>query len=121
MNVSVKTPALDRRLERFFRTELLKVAERYRREGRELLAGNPDAQLPTYYVRRSRTRMSKQDFEQGACRDADELATALRDLWQEQGFVELSELAPQLAKLADRLKQSQCETDEISPFVYAMY
>ena len=100
---------------------MLKIAEQYRREGRELLAGNPDPSLPSYYVRRERTKMTKRDFESGSCRHPDELAEALSEMWRGQGFAELSELAPRMAKLAEKLKEVQSETDEISSFVYAMY
>ncbi len=121
MNIATKTPPHDRRLKKFFRSELLGIAAQYRREGRELLAGNPDPDLSSYYIRRSQTKMSKQDFESGSCRHPGELAQALNELWSSQGYEELCKLAPQLAKLAESLKRSQQETDEISPFVYVMY
>jgi hypothetical protein len=111
----------DRRLDKFYSTQLLRVSQQYRREGRQVLAGNPDPQLPSYYVQRSQTTMTKKDFETGSCRDTDELAEALREMWGDQGFEELAELAPQLAKLAARLKGSQHESEDVSPFVYVMY
>jgi hypothetical protein len=121
MSVAAKTTIIDRRLEKLFRTELLSLSRKYQREGRSLLAGNPDPQLTTYYHRRSKTKMSKADFESGSCRSSDELAKALSAMWRQQGLVELAELAPQLAQLAERLKESQPESDDVSPFVYAMY
>jgi hypothetical protein len=121
MSITAKSPLTDRRLERFFRTQLLAVAQQYRREGRSLLAGNPDPAQPTYFHRRSKTRMTKADFESGSCCTTDELVEALRQMWQQEGLAELAELAPQLAKFAEQLKQMQPDTEEVSPFVYAMY
>ena len=121
MNVATKFPTTDRRLDNFFRAELLPLAQKYQREGRALLAGNPDPSQATYYERRTVTRMSKSDFESGSCRRLEDLAAALDALWRQQGFDELAELAPQLAKLAERLKETQPDTEEVSPFVYAMY
>ena len=121
MSTATKTPARDRRLEKFFRHELLAVAHRYHCESRKLLAGNPDPQLASYYLPRLNTKMTKSDFEQGACRTPDELVQQLADMWREQGYAELSRLAPQIGQLAARLKETQQETDEVSPFVYVMY
>jgi hypothetical protein len=121
MNVLAKVPLTDRRLERFFRSELLPIARQYQHEGRSLLDGNPDPTQPTYYQRRTMTKMSKADFESGSCRDSEELAAALNAMWRKQGFDELAELAPRLAQLAERLKQTQPDTEDVSPFIYAMY
>jgi hypothetical protein len=121
MNVATMPQSVDRRLEKFFRSELLRISQQYQREGRPLLAGNPDPKLPTYWRRRDKMKMSKADFESGSCRSPDELANALAEMWRQQGLTELSEIAPQLAKLAGRLKRSQHESDEVSPFVYVMY
>ena len=121
MSVATKSPPQDRRLAKFFRTELLRISRQYRRESRELMAGSPDSQLASYYVVREKTKMTKADFENGSCASPDELASALSDMWDEQGFTELSSVAPQFAKLAERLKKSQLESDEVSPFIYVMY
>jgi hypothetical protein len=111
----------DRRLDKFYSSQLLRVSQQYQHEGRRLLAGNPDPQLPSYYAQRSRTTMTKEDFETGSCRGIGELAEALRQMWDDQGFTELSDLAPQMANLAARLKGSQHESEDVSPFVYVMY
>jgi hypothetical protein len=121
MSTATKNATHDRRLEKFFRNELLAVAHRYECEGRSLLAGNPDPQLASYYMPRPQTKLTKSDFEQGACRTPDELIEALADMWREQGYAELSRLAPQMGQFAERLKETQQETDEVSPFVYVMY
>lgn len=121
MNLATQTPTADRRLEKFFRAELLPLAQKYQRDGRCLLAGNPDRSLPTYYEPREKTRMSRSDFESGSCRSTEELAAALEAMWRDQGFDELAALAPQLARLAERLKRTQPDTEDVSPFVYAMY
>jgi hypothetical protein len=121
MNLAMPSPTIDRRLEKFFRAELLPLARQYKREGRCLLAGNPDGSLSSYYEQRKSTRMSRSDFEKGSCRSTEELAAELEAMWRQQGFDELAALAPQLAKLAERLRQTQPETEDVSPFVYAMY
>jgi hypothetical protein len=114
-------PSLDRRLDKFFRTELLPISQQYAREGRQVLAGSPDPQSSSYFLRRTKTTMTRADFESGSCACPADLADVLAEMWRQQGFGELSALAPQMAKLAERLKQSQHETEEVSPFVYAMY
>ena len=59
--------------------------------------------------------MTKADFEEGSCASPQQLDSALSKMWQGQGYAELSSVAPQLAKLAERLKEAQLESGEVSP------
>jgi hypothetical protein len=112
----------DRRLlRRLFRSKIAPLAHRYRQQRRQLLDGNPQQDLPTYYHHRASTRMTKEEFETGSGRSVQELTAGMQAIWSEADDTDLQQLAPQFARLAEKLRSTQVETDDVSPFIYVMY
>lgn len=80
----------------------------------------PDATAASYYVERTKTKMSREDFIIGAASDGDPIA-ALGELWTRQGHDRLAALAPELRQLAGKLRQIEKPADDVSPFIYVMF
>ena len=110
-----------RAVERFFRREMMVLAERMKREGREFFPVTPSAEAETYYMDRDRRTLSPEDFEGLGCESSAEFADRLLLLWRSQGLEELESLIPTLSKLAGGLYQVEEQQAEVSPFVYVMY
>ena len=110
-----------RAVERFFRREMMVLAERMKREGREFFPVTPNAEAQTYYMDRDRRTLSPQDFEGLGCESSAEFADRLLLLWRSQGLEELESLIPTLSKLAGELYRVEEQQAEVSPFVYVMY
>lgn len=75
----------------------------------------------TYFQRKANQSASPEDFEAVTYQSVEELKQQLRDLWEKQGFSELAELAPTFARIAELLRPTEKQDEEVSPFLYVMF
>lgn len=108
-------------IKQFCEKEFRPVAEKLTAEGHRFFehGGNEDAD--SYYIRRSRKSMRKEDFETPSFKNAAEFAAELSAMWKSQGLDDLASLTPSMARLAEQLQQVEEQSDEVSPFVYVMF
>ena len=111
----------DRLVKEFFFDELMPLAERFSREGREQFPMKPDPSASSYWIVREKTRMDSGDFEEAGRITIENLADELTRFWRSRGSEDLATLAPSVARLARRLHDVGREDDELSPSVYVMY
>src|SRR5205085_834554 len=111
----------DELIREFHTRELMPVAQRLEGDGRALLALRPDPAVASYYRRRSRRQMSRQDFELPVPIGVEELEKALVELWTSDGFPELAALAPGVARIARSVYFTEDQDQEVSPFIYVMF
>ena len=84
----------------------------------------PDAALPSYYVQRRQSSMTRADFLAPSCLDAGEFGERMAALWQAAGQPRLAALAPLLAASArdmHTLYVAARPKAELSPYVYQMF
>ncbi|HET7229095.1 MAG TPA: hypothetical protein VFJ16_03800 [Longimicrobium sp.] len=102
------------RLEAFFDGRLVPAARSLRERGVSFFPLAPEARAPTYW----RARDDGGDYLDSV--EPGEVAGRLREMWAEHP--ELLALVDPLLELAAELgDQSDEQSAEISPFVYAMY
>jgi carbamoyltransferase len=116
-----QTPPKDPDLGAFYELEALPVAARVRARGRALLAPGPDASIKTYWTPRATNRRQLTDFEGLGARTPNELEIYLHKLWTGIDLAELCDLAPGLAELARKLRQTESQDPSVSGLVYAMF
>lgn len=109
------------RIDALFDETVLPAAEKLARDGRQLFPIAPDPSASSYYIRRTRTRMTPSDFEVTGCDSAEAFCAALVSLWSREDHGELVHLAPALASLADTLRRVAVPSDQVSPFIYQMF
>lgn len=97
------------------------AAEQVAKEGRSFFAHAPDSAATSYYTRRERTSMRREDFETPSFRTAEAFAEELAAMWRSQGLASLCTVTPAMAALAKQLQQVEEQSDEVSPFVYVMF
>lgn len=81
----------------------------------------PNLNSPTYYLERELTAMRPEDFEVPGCENSEALGKSLAELWISQGYKDLIPLAQTTAELAELLRETEEESEEISPFIYIMF
>ena len=102
-------------LAQFYREHLLPLAELARERGVEFFPLAPDTDSTTYFL----DRKHNGDYIHSI--DAAALAEELRKMWVKDELPELTDLAPPLAGLAENLHEKEPVSDEVSPFIYAMF
>lgn len=80
----------------------------------------PDETVSSYYSPH-RSRRGLPCSEALSPYAAEGVGAALRDLWRSEGHEELVELAADLQDLATKLRVSEPQSAEISPYVYEMF
>lgn len=103
---------------------LLPIAERMRTEGAQAFPLAPDVAWLSYYVRRRRSAMTRDDFTSAACADPAEFERRLAACWRALGRHELAAQADRFAGAAVKarpLLAADAPADEPSPYVYAMF
>ena len=115
------TDRRDKDIARLFATEIVPFGKRAASSGASLLETRWDKDAASYFVRRSRPRMAKGDFETGGCSSPDSVAADLERLWSARGKQPLAKLAPAFARLAKTLRSVEREADDVSSFIYVMY
>jgi hypothetical protein len=51
----------------------------------------------------------------------DDMITALTEIWKRQGLDSLAALEPEFRRIAEALRATDQETQQVSNFIYAMY
>ncbi len=103
-------------LRAFYREHLLPLAEAAKQRGiRFFPLGKDDepSDAASYYIER------KDDGNYVHEIDSANLAKELEALWQD--FPELAALAGPIVELAETIKEDEESTEEVSPFIYAMF
>lgn len=97
---------------RFFFQELMPAATELKESGQTIFATEPDPEASTYFVRRKKTGVDREDFEipEAALRRACHASTPFAE-----------RLAPTLTELSLSLYQSEDQDHEVSPFIYIMF
>lgn len=112
----------DQALREFFQNVLLPLAKKCEAEGASTLELQADADAESYYVKRVETTTSREVFESASGMiDEATLREAMQAFWKSQGDEDLAAIAGPLAKLAQQLKTTEEQNEEVSPFIYAMY
>ncbi|MEZ4306922.1 MAG: hypothetical protein R3F14_02585 [Polyangiaceae bacterium] len=101
------------------------LAEAHRalvKRGAVLFPMGADASVSTYFEAPRRGRMSKEDFELSAASSPDAFLSAVRAMWEAEGFAEMVPVAEGLREVGRALAEvPEDESGEVSGFVYAMF
>lgn len=81
----------------------------------------PDAAVESYYVRRPRAAMRREDFAAPSCEGFDDFAARLADHWRSLGRDDLAAQAPRFADAARAVYALRDGGADVSPFVYVMF
>ena len=115
------TDKLDTQIDAFFRERLLPLATKAKSTGARFLETGFERDAPTYYVERSRTTMSKADFEWGGCVSPETVEADLRALWKGESATGLETLSAPMAALAKDLRKVGKDESDVSNFIYVMF
>jgi hypothetical protein len=100
-------------LRAFYRERLLPLAEKAKERGARFFPPGKDDKAESYYIERNDDGNYVHEI------DAQNLAAELETLWRD--FPELANLAGPIVELAETIKEDEESTEEISPFIYAMF
>ena len=81
----------------------------------------PEPALDTYFVRREKPGMTREDFTAPSCIGFDELEQRLAAYWTAAGKPELAAAAGRFAQAARAVYAPATEDAEVSPFIYVMF
>jgi hypothetical protein len=98
-----------------FRDRLLPIAKLVAERGIEIFPLAADPSSSTYYKIRSDNGVYIHEI------DTANIAAELGEMWSDGNLPELADLAVDLIALAQVLRDEPGETEEISPFIYAMF
>ncbi|MES2149513.1 MAG: hypothetical protein V4508_06935 [Pseudomonadota bacterium] len=121
---SIKQDQLAAVIGPLFDQVLMPIAQRMRDVGVMPFPLQPDTSWLSYYVRRKRSLMSREDFIGASCMDSAGLAQCLAAHWQALGRQELAAQVGQFvaaAGAAQALLAEDTLSPELSPYVYAMF
>lgn len=105
---------MDKTLRDFYHDRLVPLADLAEREGIEFFPLGPADDASSYYIDRNDTGEYVHEI------NSEKMADELIALW-DGGLHELQSIAPALIELANLLREPDDTTDEISPFIYAMF
>jgi hypothetical protein len=117
----IKPKNISKHVRKVFMKEVVPVSNLSKKREQVFFPLRPDNQLSTYYREREQTAMTLGDFEVPGCESSEKLEKALAELWGSQGYAELVPLAQTTARLAEMLRESEDESQEVSPFIYVMF
>jgi len=108
---------MEKALARFYRDRLLPLAEIAAARGIEFFPLVPDPGRESYYVDRNDDGVYVHTIE------SDKLVDELKSMWTDDNFPELKKITDELVELANKLKEAEKveSSDEVSPFIYAMF
>lgn len=121
---STEQTELQAAIGQLFDDVLAPIAARMRADGMAAFPLAPDQSWLSYYVRRRRSSMTREDFLGPSCADAADLERRLSAHWHALGRHELvSHVArfSEAAQAAQRLLRSARVDPDLSPYVYAMF
>lgn len=102
-------------LSEFFQKRLLPIAESAKSRGVELFPLAPDDAAKSYYLERADDGNYVHEI------NSADLVSELKDLWSAGETVELADLAEEIVRLAETLQEHEETSEEVSPFIYAMF
>jgi hypothetical protein len=97
------------------------AAARARETGATPFPTAPDATVESYYVRRPRAAMRREDFAAPSSEGFDDFASRLADHWRALGRDDLAAQAPRFADAARAVYALREDGADVSPFVYVMF
>ncbi len=87
----------------------------------EPFASKPDPAAATYYVRRPRAAMTREEFSAPSSDGFDDFEARLAAHWRALGRDDLAAEAPRFAAAARAAYALGDQSAEVSPFVYVMF
>jgi hypothetical protein len=104
-------------LRAFYRERLLPLAESAKTAGAEIIPLGANPKADSYYLERSDDGNYVHEINSG------DLAGELKDLWTagKHSLSGLAELAEEIVALAETLREDEDTSEEVSPFIYAMF
>ncbi len=102
-------------LRSFYRERLLPLAAIADKRGVEFFPSAPDEAATSYYVERGEDENYVHEI------NSADIAAELKKMWRDNELSELVELAEPLVSLAENLQTTEESSDEVSPFIYAMF
>jgi len=102
-------------LRSFYHERLIPLAKIADERHIEFFPLGPDKEAATYYIERSDDGNYIHEI------NSEELAADLRKIWSGGDLHELAGLAEELVLLAQALQESEEASEEVSPFIYAMF
>ena len=103
------------RLARFFRERILPIAENAAASGVEIFPLRPDRSYESYFVDRQPGESYIHTI------DPDSMEAELSRLWSSNDALGMKDLAKPIVELAEELREKEPESDDVSPFIYAMF
>lgn len=103
---------------------LLPMAQRMQAAGVQAFPLEPDVSWLSYYVRRKRASMTRDDFTGASCVDVADLQQRLAAHWKALGRHELAAQAARFgeaASAAQAVLAADSPESALSPYVYAMF
>ena len=109
------------KIQHFFEQELMPLTAKIKQQQEIIPWVHLDADAITYYKTRTKTTMSKEDFEIGGHSTLESFAADLTSFWEDNKDFNFCELVPQLVELASELRVDEDQNEEISPYIYVMF
>ena len=109
------------KIQHFFEQELMPLTAKIKQQQEIIPWVHLDADAITYYKTRSKTTMSKEDFEIGGHSTLESFAADLTSFWEDNKDFNFCEVVPQLVGLASELHVDEGQNEEISPYIYVMF
>lgn len=105
----------------FFHRELLPLRNHLGEVRGNFFATRFDREAPSYFQAREPRELRPEAMEAPECRLPADLEQRWAEMWRGQGYPELADLAPALARLAELLQAGEEPGAEVSPFIYVMF
>lgn len=102
-------------LNRFYREHVLPIAEHAAAEGIEIFPLGPDAGCESYFIDRKPGESYIHEI------DHANMEEELSRLWSADRLRGMESLAKPIVLLAESLREKEVESDDVSPFIYAMF
>lgn len=99
----------------FYREHILPIAEQAEAEGLETFPLGPDVNENSYFIHRKTGESYVHQI------DHTNLQTELSRLWENDVLSGMGKLPEPIIQLAEQLREKEVESDDISPFIYAMF
>ena len=109
------------KIDRFFQQLLLPLRSHLGEVRGNFFATRFDGEAPSYFQAKEHRELRPEAMEAPECRLPADLEQKLAEMWRSQGFPELAEVAPALARLAELLQAGEEPGAEVSPFIYVMF
>lgn len=102
-------------LTEFYHDRILPLAEKARERGVEFFPFGADAAADSYFIDRA------DDGDYVHSIDVVSLEKELSEMWKTEELPDIIGLAEPITEMARTLHQKEPVTDEVSPFIYAMF